>query len=97
MTLVPVHISIIGAGRARNGIGEYIVKYFHQHGAVITSVLGTSEKTSFQASLGLRKYGVEARPYTDFDRMVERENPDAVIIASPSSTHYEYLIKCLGA
>ena len=97
MTLIPLNVSIIGAGRARNGIGEYIGKYFHQHGAVVTSVLGTSEKTSFQGSLGLRKYGVEAHPYTDFDRMVEREKPDAVVIASPSSTHYGYLIKCLGA
>jgi hypothetical protein len=95
--LVPRNVSIIGAGRVRNGIGEYIGKYFHQHGAAVTSVLGTSEKTSLQASLRLRKYGVEAHPYTDFDRMVEREKPDAVVIASPSSTHYEYLIKCLGA
>jgi len=90
-------VSIIGAGRTRNGIGEYIGKYFHQHGAIVTSVLGTSENTSLRASLGLRKYGVEARPYTDFDRMVKREKPDAVVIASPSSTHYEYLIKCLGS
>ena len=97
MALIPLNVSIIGAGRTRNGIGEYIGKYFHQHGAIVTSVLGTSENTSLRASLGLRKYGVEARPYTDFDRMVKREKPDAVVIASPSSTHYEYLIKCLGS
>ncbi len=95
LALIPLNVSIIGAGRTRNGIGEYIGKYFHQHGAVVTSVLGTSEKTSLQASLGLRKYGVEAHPYTDFDRMVEREKPDAAVIASPSSTHYGYLTKCL--
>jgi len=97
LTLIPLNVSIIGAGRTRNGIGEYIGKYFHQHGAVVTSVLGTSEKTSLQASQSLRKYGVEAHPYTDFDHMVEREKSDAVVIASPSSTHYEYLIKCLGS
>jgi len=95
LALIPLNVSIIGAGRTRNGIGEYIGKYFHQHGAVVTSVLGTSERTSLQASLGLRKYGMEAHPYTDFDRMVEREKPDAAVIASPSSTHYEYLVKCL--
>ncbi len=59
-------------------------------------MLGTSEKTSLQASLALRKYGVEARPYTNFDRMAEREAPDVVVIASPASTHYEYVLKCLG-
>lgn len=97
LALISLKVSIIGAGRTRNGIGEYIGKYFHQHGAVVTSVLGTSEKTSLEASLGLRKYGVEAHPYTNFDRMVEREKPNAVVIASPSSTHDEYLIKCLGS
>ena len=90
-------ISIIGAGRARNGIGEYIGKYFHQLGGRVTSVLGTTEKTSHQASLALRKYGIEARPYTDFEEMVGREKPDAVTIASPSATHYEYLLKSLDS
>ena len=90
-------ISIIGAGRARNGIGEYIGKYFHQLGGKVTSVLGTTEKTSHQASLALRKYGIEARPYTDFEEMVGREGPDAVTIASPSWTHYEYVLKSLDS
>ena len=90
-------VSIIGAGRTRNGIGEYIGKYFHQCGGEVTSVLGTSEKTSLQACSALRKYGIEARPYTDFDKMVKAERPVVVVIASPSSTHYEYLLKCLDS
>jgi len=93
--LIRLNVSIIGAGRTRNGIGEYIGKYFHQHGANVTSVLGTTEKTSLQASSALRTYGIEAHPYTDFDAMVRGEKPDAVVIASPASTHYEYLLKCL--
>jgi len=88
-------VSIIGAGRTRNGIGEYIGKYFHQHGANVISVLGTSEKSSLQASSALRKYGIEAHSYTDFDAMVSAERPDLVAIASPSSTHYDYLLKCV--
>jgi hypothetical protein len=90
-----LNVSIIGAGRTRNGIGEYIGKYFHQQGAKVTSVLGTTQETSLQASSGLRKYGIEARPYTKFDEMVKGEKPDVVVIASPSSTHYEYLLRCL--
>ncbi len=90
-------VSIIGAGRTRNGIGEYIGKYFHQSGGKVTSVLGTTEKTSLQACSALRKYGIEAHPYTDFDEMVRAERPDAVVIASPSSTHYEYLLKCFDS
>jgi hypothetical protein len=95
--LVRLNVSIIGAGRARNGIGEYIGKYFHQHGAKVTSVLGTTEETSLRASLALQKYGIEAHPYTTFDEMVKGGKPDAVVIASPSSTHYEYLLKCLDS
>jgi hypothetical protein len=92
-----MNVSIIGAGRTRNGIGEFIGKFFHQVGAKITSVLGTTEKTSLQASSALRKYGVEAHPYTDFDEMVKWGKPDAVVIASPAPTHYEYLLKSLDA
>jgi hypothetical protein len=88
-------VSIIGAGRTRNGIGEYIGKYFHKHGARVTSVLGTTEKTSLQASCALRKYGMETHSYTDLDEMVRAEEPDVMVIASPASTHYEYLSKCL--
>ncbi len=90
-------VSIVGAGRTRNGIGEYIGKYFHQQGGEVTSVLGTTEKTSLQASSALRKYGIEARPYADFDDMVKTEKPDTVVIASPSSTHYGYLLKSLDS
>jgi len=93
--LICMKVSIIGAGRKRNGIGEYIGKYFHKHGARVTSVLGTTEKTSLQASSALQKYGMETRAYTDFDEMVRAEKPEVAAIASPSSTHYEYLLKCL--
>src|SRR3990170_3808815 len=86
-------VSIIGAGRKRNGIGEYIAKYFHKNGARVTSVLGTSEETSTRAAWALKKYGMDSSPYTHFEKMVERERPDTVVIASPSTAHYDYLVK----
>jgi len=95
--LIPLNVSIIGAGRRRNGIGEHIGKYFHQHGANVTSVLGTTEATSLQASLDLQKYGIDAHPYTNFNEMMKDEKPNAVVIASPSSTHYEYLLQCVDS
>lgn len=90
-----IRVSIIGARKNRNGIGEYIGKYLRQNRAEIISVLGTTEKTSESAALSLRKYGIESHPYIDFCEMVEKEKPDTVVIASPSSTHYEYLVKCV--
>jgi hypothetical protein len=88
-----MNISIIGAARKRNGIGQYIAKFFNYHGARVTSVLGTSQETSQDAARTLGKYGIESTPYTDFKRMIDQERPDAVVIASPSMTHYEYLAK----
>ncbi|NWG01489.1 MAG: Gfo/Idh/MocA family oxidoreductase [Syntrophaceae bacterium] len=90
-------VSIIGAGRTRNGIGEYIGKYFHQHGGQVISALGTSEKTTLQACSALRKYGINAHPYTRFDEMVKNEKPEVMVIASPSSTHYEYLLQSIDS
>ncbi len=90
-----IRVSIIGARKNRNGIGEYIGKYLCQNGAEVVSVLATTEKTSESACFSLRRYGIESHPYIDFHEMVEKENPDAVVIASPSSTHYEYLVKCV--
>jgi predicted dehydrogenase len=92
-----MRVSIIGAGRNRNGIGEYIGKYFHARGARVTSVLGTTDERSQGAAAALGKYGIDATPYTNLYRMLEREKPDAVVIASPSTTHYEYLTKCVEA
>ncbi|MGD9384264.1 MAG: Gfo/Idh/MocA family oxidoreductase [Desulfobacterales bacterium] len=87
--------AIIGAGRNSSGIGQYLGKYFQKNGATVISVLGTTEKTARKASLILEQYGIGATYYTDFNRMMKRERPDAVVIASPALTHYEYLIKCV--
>jgi len=86
-------VSIIGARTKRSGIGEYVGKYFHKNGAIVTSVLGTVEETAREATFALRKYGIESTAYADFHEMVQRENPDVIVIASPSSTHYEYVVK----
>jgi len=88
-------VSIIGAGRNRSGIGEYIAKYFHKNGAEVISVLGRTEETTRQAALNLKKYGIESNAYTDLHEMVERERPDVMVVASPSPTHYDYLVKCV--
>jgi hypothetical protein len=91
-----MRVSIIGAGRNKNGIGEYIGKYFHRNGAEVTSVLGRTEETTQRASSNLEKYEIKSKPYTDFHEMVEKERPDTLVIASPSSTHHDYLVQGVG-
>jgi predicted dehydrogenase len=88
-------VSIIGAGRNRSGIGEYVGKYFHKNRVEVSAVLGRTEETSRKASLNLQKYGIKSNAYTDLLEMVERERPDVVVVASPSSTHYDYLVRCI--
>lgn len=89
-------VAIIGARKNRNGIGEFIGKYFHKNGATVVSVLGTDEETSRDASIALMKYGIKPNYYTDFNQMIENEKPDTAVIATPSSSHYEYLKKCIN-
>ena len=89
--------SIIGAGRNRNGTGKYIANYFQKAGVSVTSVLGTTEKTALNAAFSLREYGIKASSHTDFNIMVEKDRPDMVAIASPFSTHYDYIMKALRA
>lgn len=88
-------IAILGARRARNGIGEYIGKYLEKNGAHVVCVLGTSEATARQASASLGQYGVAARPYHDFSEMIASEKLDAIAIASPARAHHEYLASAL--
>ena len=86
---------IVGAGRNRNGIGEYLAKYFHRNRGQVVAVLGTTQETSLRAASALEKYGITSTPYSNFDDMVDRESPDALVIASPVSTHYDYLARGL--
>jgi len=90
-------VTIIGAARRNNGIGEFIARYFHARGASITAVLGTSEQTTSAAADHLRRYGIKASAYTDFSRMISEQKPDAVVIASPGPTHVSYLQQCVDA
>ncbi|MHC4792424.1 MAG: Gfo/Idh/MocA family protein [Planctomycetota bacterium] len=90
-------IAIIGASRNRNGIGQYIAKYFQKNHAAVTAVLGSTEKTAQSAVAGLGLYGIKAKAYGDFDRMIRLENPNAIVIASPVQTHYEYLVKSIDS
>jgi hypothetical protein len=92
-----MNVALIGSRRNRSGIGQYIARYFHQNGASVTAVLGTTEKSASAAAAALHQYGINATAYTDFAAMAAEKVFDTVVIASPASTHYEYLIKSLEA
>lgn len=90
-----MNIAIIGARRSRNGIGEYIGKFFHRNSVNVLCVLGTTMETAAEASEALKRHGIDARPYRDFSEMTATEDLDAVAVASPEQTHRSYLGACL--
>jgi hypothetical protein len=92
----PMKVAIIGAGRNRNGIGEFIAKYLHTKNAVVSCVLGTTKSSSSSAATNLVKYGIQAEAYTVFSEMMKSSKPDTVVIASPTPTHRGYIEKCLA-
>jgi hypothetical protein len=91
-----VKIAVIGAGRNKNGIGRYIARYLHKNKADVVSVLDITSQTSAKASESLKQYGISAIPHIDFDVMVKECMPDAVVIASPTQTHYEYIMRSIN-
>jgi len=91
-----MNISIIGASRNQNGIGQYTAKYFQKNQACVVSVLGTTEKTAHSAADALKLYDINANAYNDFHLMIHSEKPNAVVIASPLRTHYDYLMKSIA-
>lgn len=90
-------ISIIGARKNHTGLGEYIAKYFRKNGVQVASVLGTNKKSAQKAASSLKKHHINARPFTDFAKMVKETSPDAIVIASPFPTHYEYIKKSIDS
>lgn len=90
-----MNIAIIGARRSKNGIGEYIGKFFHRNKVNVLCVLGTTMETASEASKTLKEHGISARPYRDFSEMAAKEDLDAVAVASPEQTHHSFLGACL--
>ncbi len=43
------------------------------------------------------RYSKSAKPYDDFDRMLDAEKPDIVIVTTVDAYHHEYIIKALEA
>lgn len=89
-------VALIGAGRNINGLGPFIAKYFAQAGASVTAVLTRHADSASQAARDLQAYGIQARAYSDIERLLKHDRPDAVVIATPQASHLDYLRRALG-
>jgi hypothetical protein len=87
-----IKVGILGA----SGIGKFHTREFLNAGCDVVAILGSSEESSARTGEMLKsEYGVEVRPYSDLDLLLEKEKLDAVSICTPPSFHYSQTKKCL--
>jgi hypothetical protein len=77
---------VVGARRARQGIGQYVTNALAVAGCEIAAVVGTTPETVQQAAEPLGTRG-----YTDVQEAIARERPDLVALCTPIETHREQL------
>ena len=85
-------ILIVGARRRKQGLGEFIAQYFHEQGAEICGIVGTSSQSVDDTAEHLHlQYGISTQGYTDLKSAIEQSNPTVVVIASPNRVHRQHL------
>jgi predicted dehydrogenase len=73
-------------------LGEFIARYFHQQGALICGIVGTSRDSVDETCLYLEKqYGFSTTGFTSLTRAIIKSKPTVVVIASPNQLHLRHL------
>ena len=85
-------ILIVGARRRKQGLGEFIAQYFHEQGAEICGIVGTSSHSVEDTARHLQQqYGIVTQGHTNLKSALEQTNPTLVVIASPTGVHRQHL------
>jgi hypothetical protein len=73
-------------------LGEFIAQYFHEQGAEICGIVGTSSHSVEDTARHLQQqYGIATQGYTDLKYALEQTSPTLVVIASPTGVHRQHL------
>lgn len=89
-------VAVIGARRARQGLGPFIARDLRAAGAEVVALLTTSERSGAEAAEQCERFaGVRPRTYVDLAALLEAERPHALAICSPHATHAECLERAL--
>lgn len=83
----PVRIGVIGLGT----MGRHYVRIYAEH--PLASVVAVSARRQEQVDQFRSQYGAEG--YTDYRRMLERTDLDAVVVATPDAFHYQPALDAL--
>ena len=85
-------VLIIGARRRKQGLGEFIARYFHELGAKVCGIVGTSNDSVKEAASHLEaQYGISTKGYRNLTEAIRESRPTVVVIASPNQFHLEHL------
>lgn len=93
----PLRVVVVGARRQRQGTGPFLALQAAAAGAELRAVWGTSAETAEQARAWLAERGANCQAYADWNRLLARERPEAVILACPRDTHAAWLESALRA
>jgi hypothetical protein len=91
-------VALVGARRARQGLGPFVARDLAAAGVEVVAVLGTSAASAASAAGELvERFGIRARPHASLDALLARESVDALAILSPAETHERFLREALDA
>lgn len=91
-------VGIVGARRARQGLGPYVARELRAAGADVVAFSCTGNASVAEAAATLAGLGIgEARGYAALDAMLAREALDALAILSPVESHARGLEVALEA
>ncbi|MBC8369525.1 MAG: Gfo/Idh/MocA family oxidoreductase [Planctomycetes bacterium] len=90
-----LRVAVIGARRTNMGTGGFLAQQAHAAGAEIVAVVGSTYDTARLASEELLEFGMRPEVFAEEEEMLLELAPDVVIIASPTSTHIDWLQQCL--
>lgn len=91
-------VGLIGARRARQGLGPFLARDLRATGAEVPCFQVSREASLAPADRQLRETaGIEARGYTDLAELLAHEALDALVVSSPHETHAAVLEAAAGA
>ena len=90
-----LRVAVIGARRTNMGTGGFLAQQAYAAGAEVVAIVGSSYDTAREASEELLAFGIRPEVYSEEEDMLLDVNPEAVIIASPTDTHFDWLRACL--
>ena len=90
--MTPLRVGLIGARRARQGLGPFLARDLRAAGAELPCFLVSRAAHLESAASQLEETaGVVARGYTDLRELLAHEELDALVVSSPHETHGDVL------